>query len=171
MNSDDKHGNDLTPAQRKALRARAHNLDPVVMIADKGLSGSVLAEIALALKSHELIKIRVQAEREARDAMLLEICARSGASPVQHIGKILVVYRENPDKAPPRPAPGSREAGALRAQKRPRKSRREAPEKRPPHVRPPKPRARPSVSASRLRPSRRGCRSITTTATRRRSWT
>lgn len=92
----------LSPARRSALRARAHALKPVVMISDAGLSPGVVAEIERSLKSHQLIKIRTSgAERPARAALLVDICAKTGAQPVQHIGKVLVVYRENPAQARP----------------------------------------------------------------------
>jgi putative YhbY family RNA-binding protein len=87
----------LLPARRRELKARAHALDPVVRIGEAGLSPTVLTEIDRALKSHELIKIRVNgADRPGREAILEEICRRTGAQAVQHIGKILVVFRENP---------------------------------------------------------------------------
>lgn len=87
----------LTPADRKALRARAHHLDPVVMIGDAGLSRAVLAEADRALGAHELIKIRVLGDdRAQRQALLTEICSALGCAPVQSIGKLLVVYRPKP---------------------------------------------------------------------------
>ena len=83
----------LTVLQRQNLKARAHPLKPTVMIGNAGLTAAVLEEIARALKSHELIKIRVMdGDREARDAMLEEICTQLNAAAVQHIGKTLVVY-------------------------------------------------------------------------------
>ena len=86
----------LSPARRRELKARAHVLDPVVLIGGEGLSSSVLAEIDRGLKAHELIKVRVNgADRPGREAILGEICRRSGAQPVQHIGKVLVLFREN----------------------------------------------------------------------------
>jgi|SRR5216684_192199 len=91
----------LSPAQRRELKARAHVLDPVVLIGGEGLSSSVLAEIERGLKAHELIKVRVNgADRPGREAILGEICRRSGAQPVQHIGKVLVLFRENPEPSP-----------------------------------------------------------------------
>ena len=88
----------LTVLQRQNLKARAHPLKPTVMIGNAGLTSTVLEEIALALKSHELIKIRVMNDdREARDAMLEDICTQLNAAPVQHIGKILVVYQPQED--------------------------------------------------------------------------
>jgi putative YhbY family RNA-binding protein len=99
----------LSSDERRALRARAHPLKPVVMIAQNGLTDAVLKEIDLALRSHELIKVRVfDAEREQRDAWLTAACAALGAAPVQRIGNILVLYRPNPDLpviAPPAAAP------------------------------------------------------------------
>jgi len=88
----------LSPVQRRDLKARAHGLNPVVMIGDDGLSTGVLAEIERAIKIHELIKIRVfGADRDQRDLLLAEICSQTGSRPVQHIGRILVIYREKPE--------------------------------------------------------------------------
>ncbi len=85
---------DLNSKQVRFLRSASHDLNPVVMIGNNGLSEKVLREIDLSLKAHELIKIKVMSdERELRLQMLEEICAKLGAAPVQHIGKQLVVYR------------------------------------------------------------------------------
>jgi RNA-binding protein len=84
----------LSVAQRTALKARAHALNPTVIIGNAGLTPSVLDEITRTLKSHELIKVRVMSDdREARAAMLEEICTQLNAGAVQHIGKILVIYQ------------------------------------------------------------------------------
>ena len=84
----------LTAAQRQHLRSLAHTRQPVVMIGNNGLSASVLKEIELALNAHELIKIKAASnELETRRTWLADICAGTGASPVQQIGKILVIYR------------------------------------------------------------------------------
>ena len=88
---------ELTSAQRRELRARAHPLHPVVMISDAGLDPAVISEIDRNLASHELIKIRVFADaRPVRETLLREICDTLAAAPVQHIGKILIVYRPQP---------------------------------------------------------------------------
>ena len=91
----------LSPAERQKLKGRAHKLEPVVIVGGDGLSAAVVAEIDRSLKSHELIKVRVNAERRGRDAVLKEICAKTGAQPVQHIGKILVLFRQNPEVSGP----------------------------------------------------------------------
>jgi putative YhbY family RNA-binding protein len=90
---------ELTPAEGRALRARAHHLDPIIMIGEAGLTAAVLNEIDIALKSHELIKIRILGEdRERRTRFIGEICTALDASPVQQIGKVLAVYRPRPEQ-------------------------------------------------------------------------
>lgn len=84
----------LTTKQIAHLRGLAHNLNPVVMIGNNGLTDKVIKEIELNLNAHELIKIQVAGDgRDARKAMYLEICAKTVATAVHHIGKQLVVYR------------------------------------------------------------------------------
>jgi len=78
------------------LRGLAHNLNPVVMISNKGLSESVMKEIHVNLDAHELIKIKVMGDdRALRAQLLVDICAQTGAVAVHHIGKQLVVYRQS----------------------------------------------------------------------------
>ena len=84
----------LTPAERSILRADAHVLNPVVIIGEAGLTPAVLKEIDAGLKSHGLIKVRVFGDdREARIGMYETICESLDAAPIQHIGKLLVLYR------------------------------------------------------------------------------
>ena len=86
----------LSTSQRKALKARAHRIEPVVLVGAKGLTDEVLAEIERALKAHELIKVRAPSlEREAREHALAAICERTGAQAVQQIGKVWVLFRKN----------------------------------------------------------------------------
>ncbi|MDR0458577.1 MAG: YhbY family RNA-binding protein [Burkholderiaceae bacterium] len=90
----------LTPVQRKAQRAQAHHLDPVVMIGGEGLTPAVRREADAALSAHGLIKIRVLAgERDAREALLRQLAHELNAAPVQHIGRLLVLWRPLPPKA------------------------------------------------------------------------
>ena len=92
----------LTPAERKAHRAQAHHLDPVVMIGGDGLTPAVRREADAALAAHGLIKLRVLAgERDAREAMLQQLADALNAAPVQHIGKLLVLWRPQPPKEKP----------------------------------------------------------------------
>jgi RNA-binding protein len=99
----------LTPVERRALKARAHHLNPIVMIGDAGATPAVLREVDLALRSHELIKIRVLGEvRNDRQAIADALCESLQASPVQHIGKMLVIYRPRPEDAPGTPSKSRR---------------------------------------------------------------
>ncbi|MFP5410078.1 MAG: ribosome assembly RNA-binding protein YhbY [Gammaproteobacteria bacterium] len=84
----------LTSAQRQHLKGLAHNRQPVVMIGSQGLTPAVLKEIERALAAHELIKIKAGSDEiEVRQRWMEDICAATGAAPVQRIGKILVIYR------------------------------------------------------------------------------
>ena len=91
----------LSPLRRRELKARAHALKPVVLIGAAGLTPGALAEIERSLKAHELIKIRAAGlDRAARDELLAQVCAQTGSDVIQHIGKVFVVFRENPEIAP-----------------------------------------------------------------------
>ena len=86
----------LSAAERKALKARAHKLEPVVIVGAKGLTAEVVKEIDAALKAHELIKVRAPTlDRGARDQAVGEILARTNSQLVQQVGKVFVIYRKN----------------------------------------------------------------------------
>ena len=92
----------LTPSERKDQRALAHHLDPVAFIGGDGLTPAVAREIDLALDAHGLIKVRVFSDdRNARDAMLAQLSDQLSAAPIQHIGKLLVLWRPVPTKVKP----------------------------------------------------------------------
>jgi putative YhbY family RNA-binding protein len=89
----------LTPAQRKVHRADAHHLNPVVLIGGDGLTPAVQKEVDAALKAHGLIKIRVfNDDRAEREAILLQLTDALNAAPIQHIGKLLVIWRPVEEK-------------------------------------------------------------------------
>ena len=118
----------LSPTQRRALRAAAHHLTPVVSISQKGLTPSVLAEIDRCLTAHELIKLRLYGiEREVREALFAEICTALKCATVQHIGNLLVLWRENPkDEAAEQSALATRRKSAPPATKKQAAARTEA---------------------------------------------
>jgi RNA-binding protein len=90
----------ITPTQRRALRAKAHHLHPVVIVGHHGLTAAVLKEIDVNLLAHELIKIRVfNEDRAQRETMLESICTALDAASVQHIGRLLVLWRPAPEQA------------------------------------------------------------------------
>lgn len=84
----------LTQSQIKHLKALAHHRKPVVTVGNAGLSDAVQREIGVALKAHELIKIKLPAlERAERQTLIERICSGAGAEAVQHIGRVAVIYR------------------------------------------------------------------------------
>ncbi|NDY89611.1 YhbY family RNA-binding protein [Ideonella livida] len=96
----------LTPAERKAKRSEAHHLNPVVLIGADGLTEAVKKETDAALKAHGLIKLRVFSDdRTAREAMMNTLAEELDAAAVQHIGKLLVLWRPVPEKAEEAGAP------------------------------------------------------------------
>ncbi|MDD5227496.1 MAG: YhbY family RNA-binding protein [Methylococcales bacterium] len=88
----------MDAAKKKKFKSDAHSLKPVVMIGQAGLTTAVLAEIESALDIHELIKVRIRAERDVRRIISDEICASTKAELIQSIGQIIVIYRLNPKK-------------------------------------------------------------------------
>jgi len=97
----------LTTAQKMNLRGQAHHLKPFVTVADKGLSTTVMAEIERALNDHELIKVKLKGDREARKAWAESIASQCRAEVVQTIGQIASFYRKNPEKPVINPGPGA----------------------------------------------------------------
>jgi RNA-binding protein len=113
----------LTIAQRKEHRAQAHHLNPVVMIGNEGLTPAVKKETDAALNAHGLIKIRVLGDdRAQREAMYQTLADELNAAPIQHIGKLLVLWRPVPEKGDRAPdedrMPGPRDFKVLKYSKR-----------------------------------------------------
>lgn len=98
----------LTSSQRSALKSQAHSLHPVVMVGDAGLTDAVLKEIDVNLNAHGLIKIRVFGDdRMNRIEILQRICTELDAAPIQHIGKLLVIYRPKKETGKDASGPGN----------------------------------------------------------------
>jgi putative YhbY family RNA-binding protein len=114
----------LTPAQRKEHRSEAHHLDPVVMVGGDGLTDNVKKEVDMALNAHGLIKVRVfNDDRVAREEMFQTLANELNAAPIQHIGKLLVLWRPMPEKLKERSddedrKPGPRDFKVLKYSKR-----------------------------------------------------
>ena len=91
----------LSESQKKYLRRRGHDLKPMIMVGNAGLSESLLAEFESTLAHHELIKVNVRAgDREVRDEMIQQLCAGHKATLIQRVGNVALLYRANPDKKP-----------------------------------------------------------------------
>ena len=112
----------LTRDERLRLRARAHHLNPVVLLGTAGLTEAVVKEADRALAAHELIKVRIPGDdRDEREATFVQLADRLGAARVQAIGKLLVLYRPRPEEDKPakpataaRPPHGARPAAGSR---------------------------------------------------------
>jgi putative YhbY family RNA-binding protein len=116
---------ELTSQRRRELRAQAHVLHPVVAVGQHGLTPHVMHEIDVALRAHGLIKVRVFSDdRGQRDTMLARIADELDAAPVQHLGKLLILWRppeavEKRVEPAKRPAKKPGKARGSRAVKRP----------------------------------------------------
>jgi RNA-binding protein len=90
---------ELSIQDRKAHRAEAHHLDPVVMVGNEGLTPAVKKEIDAAFNAHGLIKIRVLGDdRLEREKIFDAVADDLDAAQIQHIGKLLVLWRPKPKK-------------------------------------------------------------------------
>lgn len=87
---------DLTERQKKLLRGLGHQLKPVLMVGDAGLTDGVLREFSSTIAHHELIKVRVRVgDRKGRDQIISELCERGGAALVSRIGNVALLYRRD----------------------------------------------------------------------------
>lgn len=100
--------------QLKQMKTQAHGLKPVIMIGQAGLTEAVLKEIELALDTHELLKIKIRAEREERKVIQQHICTETSAELIQSIGQVVVIYRKKPEQAKKKPAPHTRRRDGTR---------------------------------------------------------
>lgn len=101
MTTTDAPPDTLDSTERRALRARAHHLHPLVLVGDSGVTPGVQREVDLALRAHELIKVRISAGgHEGRIAAMGALCGALGARPVQVIGKVIVLFRPKPEALP-----------------------------------------------------------------------
>ncbi len=95
----------LSESQKKFLRGLGHQLKPVIMVGDAGLTDSLLSEFYSTIEHHELIKVRVRAsDRERRDTIISELCKKGSAELVTRIGNVALIYRRN-DETPQIPLP------------------------------------------------------------------
>jgi RNA-binding protein len=88
----------ITTKQKQQLKAQAHKLKPIVGIGHQGLTESVINEINRALDDHELIKVRINAERDERKELYAAVCEATGAEALNLIGGIAIIYRKSEDK-------------------------------------------------------------------------
>jgi putative YhbY family RNA-binding protein len=90
----------LPPRQRAELKARAHSLEPAVYVGKAGVQDSIVREVERALTAHELIKMKIDADRDERESMADIVADRTGATVVQRVGKVVVLWRPSPPSNP-----------------------------------------------------------------------
>ena len=89
----------LSKQQLKHLVSLTHNLKPVIMIGQNGITDNLLNELNIALNHHELVKIKIAGEdRDSRNEMIRQLCESTEAVKVQAIGKTLTLFRRNKEK-------------------------------------------------------------------------
>ncbi len=90
---------ELSETQKKYLRRLGHDLKPLIMVGDAGLTEALMAEYNSTLAHHELIKVKLRgADRESRDAMIASLCDEHSTELIQRIGNVALIYRPNHDK-------------------------------------------------------------------------
>jgi RNA-binding protein len=88
----------ISHSQKRHLKGLAHHLKPVVMVGQNGLKDTVFDELEIALDAHELIKVRIAADRDERKEITDQILQRTKAELVQTIGQMSVLFRRNKKK-------------------------------------------------------------------------
>ncbi|MCK5831080.1 MAG: ribosome assembly RNA-binding protein YhbY [Methylococcales bacterium] len=88
----------MNSARKKQLKSQAHSLNPVIIVGQLGLTESVLKELEITLDTHELIKIKIRADKNERTQIRDHIMTRTDAELIQTIGQIIVIYRKKPEK-------------------------------------------------------------------------
>jgi RNA-binding protein len=89
----------LTERQKKHLRGLGHSLNPVVLIGQQGYSEALERELDLALKAHELVKVKARVgDREERDLIFAELATKTSSEIAQRIGNVGLFYRKRKDK-------------------------------------------------------------------------
>lgn len=84
----------LDPARKKHLRTIGHQLRPIVMVSERGISEGVSLELERALEDHELIKVKLAvADPSARRELATVICEQHRAELVQAVGKVVLLFR------------------------------------------------------------------------------
>ena len=89
----------LSKSQMKHLLSLSHDLKPVILIGQNGITENVLNELEIALDHHELVKIKIAGDnRESRNKAIEILHTKTSAEKVQSIGKTLTLFRRNTKK-------------------------------------------------------------------------
>ena len=86
----------LKGSQRKYLRSQAHSLKPLVIIGRNGVTDQLIGSVDLALKDHELIKVKFGEFKEAKKEISGQIAEATKSELIGLIGNIVILYRQHP---------------------------------------------------------------------------
>jgi RNA-binding protein len=84
----------LTGKQRRALRAKGHHLEPVVIVGQSGVTEGILSALSQALQDHELIKVKVNEGPETRHEAAQRMAEGTGAELVQLLGRTVLLFKK-----------------------------------------------------------------------------
>lgn len=87
----------LTSKQRKILEKQAHDLSPVVIIGQHGVTENLLIMVEDSLKAHELIKVKFNEYKDDKREYSEDIANRTDSNLVRVIGNVAIFYRQNED--------------------------------------------------------------------------
>ena len=87
----------LTGRQRKALRGRAHRLQPVVLVGRDGVTDAVLRAVGEALTTHELVKVRLHEPEDKRSAAEM-LAEGTRAALCGLVGHTVILFRPHPER-------------------------------------------------------------------------
>lgn len=84
--------------ERAELRAEAHHLDPTVHIGQQGLTPSVIISLDDALRTRELVKVKLGKKDDIKPKDVANSLAlATDSAVVQVIGRTATLFRENPE--------------------------------------------------------------------------
>jgi RNA-binding protein len=93
------HSMALSSSQIRYLRSLAHDLNPVIMLGNKGATEAVAKELGLALTQHELVKVKLSGgDKDERAAQIAMLTAGTQAEIIHQIGHVVVLFRRNIDE-------------------------------------------------------------------------
>ena len=88
----------LNSRQKKILRAKAHDLKPLVLIGKSGVTDGCIQSINEGIDSRELIKIKFIEHKDDKKNLSKIICDKTESEIVGSIGHTIMLFRQNPDK-------------------------------------------------------------------------
>ena len=90
---------ELTGKQRHKLRALGHHLKVVVQVGQHGVTEPLIDALDEALQRHELVKVQIADEREARAAAAKQLADATQSVIAQELGRTVLLFRKRDKKS------------------------------------------------------------------------